>query len=315
MALEEHFSKELLESQGRKEGVILKYDESLWFYHRGRGGPFDSFRTNPIEPFRVKKILQNKRLSKDWEIATGLLRGFGNGTLTASQVFDAELWGKYYAVASMWGGWHSIRWRNIRFYYNPITGKLEPIAFDEQLEYFKRKSIEPTSNKALLSAAIIGSDPELKSFYEATLIKLEKEAREGITEEWVRPIQNRNLRILHKEYPLLGGINLFGMAESVAASLARSRDHYNYQVILWANLIKDKTGDYLEIHNPLPHSVIISSINLIGENGEGIKFDPASPLKLPLKLLPTPKKTIPRIFKIFYSCFNGCSCNVYMYNR
>ena len=56
MAVEEHFSKELLESQGRKEGVILKYDESLWFKPRGRGGPFDSFRTNLIETFRKNKI-------------------------------------------------------------------------------------------------------------------------------------------------------------------------------------------------------------------------------------------------------------------
>ena len=29
MAFEEHFSKELLESQGRKESVILKFDDSL----------------------------------------------------------------------------------------------------------------------------------------------------------------------------------------------------------------------------------------------------------------------------------------------
>jgi len=301
MALEEHFSKELLESQGRKESVILKYDESIWMNNTVFREPFNNFRTNLIEPFRKRTVLNNKRLTKDWGIATSLLRGFGNGTLTASQVFDAELWGKYYAVASVWGGMHSIVWRNIRFYYNPITGKLEPIAYDEQLHYFKRRPMEPTSKKTLFPAAIIQSDPELKSFYEATLSKLEKEAREGITEEWVRPIQNRNLRILHKEYPLLGGVNLFGMVESVSASLARSRDHYNYQSILRAYLIKDKAGDYLEIHSPLPHSVIISSIDLIGENGEGIKFDTTSPLKLPLKLLPTPLKTIPRILKIFYS--------------
>ena len=138
MAVEEHFSKELLESQGRKESVILKYDESLWFKPRGRGGPFDFFRTNIIETFRQNKIYASKRLSKDLKIATGLLRGFSNGTLSSAQVFDPELWGKYYAVASVWGAWHSIQWRNIRFYYNPITAKLEPIAFDEQLNYFKR---------------------------------------------------------------------------------------------------------------------------------------------------------------------------------
>ena len=60
MALEEHFSKELLESQGRKESVILKFDESLWFHHRGREGPFDHFRTNPIKSYQTKKILKSK---------------------------------------------------------------------------------------------------------------------------------------------------------------------------------------------------------------------------------------------------------------
>ena len=302
MAVEEHFSKELLESQGRKEGVILKYDESLWFKPRGRGGPFDSFRTNPIVPFRKNKISKSKNLSKELKIATGLLRGFTNGTLHASQVFDAELWGKYYAVASIWGGWHSIQWRNTRFYYNPITAKLEPIAYDEQLKYFKRHSFEPTRNKVPLPAAIIGGDPQVKYFYEKTLVKLHKEAKEKITEEWVRPLQNRNLRILHKEYPLLGGINFFGLDKIAGQSLSRSKSHYQYSVILRAYSVEDESGSFLEISNPLPHSVIISSIYLVNKkNKDTIKFISSSPLALPFKILPTPKLTIPKINKLYYS--------------
>jgi len=302
MAIEEHFSKELLESQGRKEGVILKYDESLWFKPRGRKGPFDSFRTNPIEAFRKNKISKSKNLSKDLKIAIGLLRGFSNGTLNAAQVFDAELWGKYYAVASIWGGWHSINWRNTRFYYNPITAKLEPIAYDEQLRYFKRDSYDPTSNKVPLPAAIIGGDPQVKFFYEKTLVKLQKEAKEKITEEWVRSLQNRNLRILHKEYPLLGGINFFGLAKTASESLRRSKSHYQYSVILRAYSVQDESGSFLEISNPLPHSVIISSIYLVNKkNKDTIKFISSSPLALPFKILPTPKGTIPKINKFYYS--------------
>ena len=302
MAVEEHFSKELLESQGRKEGVILKYDESLWFKHRGAGGPFDSFRTNPIEPFRKNNISKSKNLSKDLKIATSLLRGFSNGTLDVAQVFDAELWGKYYAVASIWGGWHSINWRNTRFYYNPITAKLEPIAYDEQLRYFKRDSYEPTSNKVPLPAAIIGGDPQVKFFYEKTLVKLQREAKEKITEKWVRPLQNRNLRILHKEYPLLGGINFFGLAESASESLNRSKRHYQYSVILRAYSVEDESGSFLEISNPLPHSVIVSSIYLVNRKNKGaIKFISSLPLVLPFKIPPTPKKTIPKVNKFYYS--------------
>ena len=76
MALEEHFSKELLESQGRKESVILKYDESIWMNNTVFREPFNNFRTNLIEPFRKRTVLKNKRLTKDWGIATSLLRGF-----------------------------------------------------------------------------------------------------------------------------------------------------------------------------------------------------------------------------------------------
>ena len=38
--------------------------------------------------------------------------------------------GRFLAVAEMWGAWHVLRWHNIRFYVNPVTLKLEPIAFD-----------------------------------------------------------------------------------------------------------------------------------------------------------------------------------------
>ncbi|MDH3702478.1 MAG: CotH kinase family protein, partial [Alphaproteobacteria bacterium] len=46
MALEEHFSKELLESQGRRESVILAFDESLAWEHWGEwkgGHPLSTF--------------------------------------------------------------------------------------------------------------------------------------------------------------------------------------------------------------------------------------------------------------------------------
>ena len=303
MALEEHFSKELLESQGRKESVILKFDESLWFHHRGREGPFDHFRTNPIKSFRTNKILKSKTLSNDLDVATGLLRGFSKGDLSSSQVFDAELWGKYLAVASAWGGWHSIRWRNIRLYYNPIKAKFEPIPFDEQLNYSKRKSVYPTSKHNVFSGSIFAGDPNIKKTYEETLARIEKDATEGIVEKWAGPIINKNLRILQKEYPLLGGFELFGLAQSASDSLNNSKTHYNYRVILRSYLVKDQLGKYLEISNPLPHPVTISSIYWVEKKtGSKIKFNPTNSLiTYPIKLLPTPKLTIPKTIKHYYS--------------
>lgn len=304
MACEEHFSKELLESQKRKESVILKFNEGLLFYDRA--GPFDNFMTSDIKAFRSNKIKNSKTLSKDLEMATSLLRGFANGTLSTSQVFDVDLMGRYMAVSSVWGAWHPMRWRNIRFYYNPITARLEPIGYDAHLPYFKRASVEPV-NKNPFGAAVMESDPEIRPYYEATLKKLKREAREGITKKWALPIQKRSLRILHKEYPLLGGINLFGLERAASESLKRSQAALTrYQEILKAHLIESEAGDYLEIVNPLPHQIIISSIKWVNKKtGERINFNTAPALKYPIRVLRTPKQTIPRSIKLYFSNFES----------
>lgn len=298
MAFEEHFSKELLESQGRKESVILKFDESLWFFNKV--GPFDNYMNNLIKPFRSNRISKSKGLSRDLKTATGLLRGFANGTLSSSQVFDVELMGRYLAVSSVWGAWHPLRWRNIRFYYNSITAKLEPIAYDAHLPYFKRKPVEPSHKP--FAAALFESDLEIRPFYEDTLKKLKNEAEKGITEEWVRPIQNRNLRILHKEYPLLGGINLFGMAEAASQSLNESKATLErYRKILTVHLIKDKKGNYLELVNHLPQKIFITRMERIDrKTGERIALNITPSLKYPFSLPRTPTRTAPQTKKIFF---------------
>ena len=103
------------------------------------------------------------------------MRGFSNGDLSSSQVFDADLWGKYLAISSAWGGWHSIRWRNIRLYYNPIKSKFEPIPFDEQLNYSKRKLVIPTGKSNVFSGSIFAGSPEIK-----------KSLRGNLSADWER---------------------------------------------------------------------------------------------------------------------------------
>ena len=88
MALEEHFSKELLESQGRRDGVILKFDESIvWLAEseasKGRGfeGVYDNYKNATIKPFRLNRIKSSKKLTTELKSATRLLRAFVDGTL------------------------------------------------------------------------------------------------------------------------------------------------------------------------------------------------------------------------------------------
>ena len=46
------------------------------------------------------------------------------------EVFDLRKMAKYYALNDIGGLRHSFNWHNQRFYYDPISERLEHIAFD-----------------------------------------------------------------------------------------------------------------------------------------------------------------------------------------
>lgn len=105
MALEEFFAKELLEFQHRREGVIVRFDESLVWDARdsasggtvGWHGAFDDYRSAPVDAFGSSKIAESPQLSKQLRVAEGLLKGFASGRLTAAEVFDVPQLGRFIA--------------------------------------------------------------------------------------------------------------------------------------------------------------------------------------------------------------------------
>lgn len=154
-AVEESFTENLLEAQGRREGIILKFDEDTmwdnWASFRSVGG--ESFMLDAqdaglflvmdddsadITIFRSSRVEANEVLEAEAETAVSRLRAFQKGELKASGVFDVGKLGKYFAITDLWAAEHGTAWHNIRFYYNPVTTLLEPIAYDANpLTYFK----------------------------------------------------------------------------------------------------------------------------------------------------------------------------------
>ncbi|MDF1516151.1 MAG: hypothetical protein P1S60_20245, partial [Anaerolineae bacterium] len=82
--------------------------------------------------FQTSKIRSQHNLLNQRETAIGQLRGYNEGYLPYSAVFDVETTAKFFALTDVWGANHALQWHNLRYYYNPITAKLEPIAFDTQ---------------------------------------------------------------------------------------------------------------------------------------------------------------------------------------
>jgi hypothetical protein len=134
-ALEESFGKELLENNQRREGPILKFDESLLFDKRktSRGDKIkeiDLFYSADIISFTTTKLFADETLKNNFLSGRNMLAALRNGAVRFSDVFDVPRAAKTFAILEIINAFHAIRWKNCRFYYNPVTNKLELIAYN-----------------------------------------------------------------------------------------------------------------------------------------------------------------------------------------
>ena len=129
-ALEEHFDQRLLENNRRRSGPILKFNERLFWANQHREYLNDNaYFTSLIDGFELNRIQRDPALRALFDDAVTLLTAFRRGELPADQVFDVDVMGRYYAISDLTGS-HHMNFHNLRFYFNPLTAKFEPIAFD-----------------------------------------------------------------------------------------------------------------------------------------------------------------------------------------
>jgi hypothetical protein len=280
MALEEHFSKELLESNGRREGVIVRFDESLVWeandgFSGGWCGAFDSYLNAPIDAFQSAKVRKSVRLGNEYAIAVGILRGFNGGFMQASEVFDAELLGKYLAVAELWGAKHAVRWHNLRLYLNPISLRLEPISFDADL----RKNFDKF-NKNLVVAQqepmviAILKDPKIFKVYRETIQMLAREILAGgRLQEKLEIAEQKYLADLRREFYLLEKYPRNKLKERAKYLLTLGENSFSEDkkttqsspTLIHVNTIRGSNGrPILELENTIPYGVEVVPVKLYG---------------------------------------------------
>jgi len=142
MALEESFDKILIENNKKREGIILGFDEDLFWKEKEQIGRLDldnsaldykgpsSFQNAPVKVYNENKVLSDPKLLKQFNIAKDLIEGLKDKRYKISEVFDIDKLSTYVALANLFGCDHALVWHNLRIYYNPITNKLEPVSFD-----------------------------------------------------------------------------------------------------------------------------------------------------------------------------------------
>lgn len=170
-AVEEGFAKELLESQQRREGVIVRYAEDLVWraraFYDDQVIPPGIERFYIVDEFNAGRVRASPALQAQRTAAVGLLRGLWDGNLTAPEVFDMETMAKFLALSDLWSAPHGLIWHNLRYYYSPVTGRLEPISFDSD-----PFSPELDFAQVGLPASAFYDDPYLQSAYARELWRM-----------------------------------------------------------------------------------------------------------------------------------------------
>ena len=136
-ALEESFGKELLEHNQRREGPILKFDESQLIRDSVTMEDEEIIRLQPeifntagILRFNTSKVFESDALKKQFFTARSLLSDLRAGKKELSEVVDVERAARLFAMMNIIGSGHALRWKNIRFYYSPVSSRIELIAYN-----------------------------------------------------------------------------------------------------------------------------------------------------------------------------------------
>ncbi|KEI72852.1 CotH kinase family protein [Endozoicomonas elysicola] len=209
MLLEQAFGQNLLATNNRTEGLIVRLDlldESI----DSQGQRLRELKPRVIQR---KKILKKEEMARQRLIALALISDFINDKRPASDVFDVEKLGQYLATVDIWGAWHALTWNNWRWYYNPHTARLEPIQSDVAVSPARHFWLMKQPSKHSLISKKMLSDPKVSKSHERALQHLKKVIDSGSLFEKLEDVQKKYSRMLHASVPFLGQYNFQLMKE------------------------------------------------------------------------------------------------------
>ena len=117
-AVEEAFSKELIERQYKRNGPIITLIDQIGEYFPNIKYEMHSenywISNHPNLTKRVFNILNN----------------FRGKTFNINNHFDIDKWAKYFAIMDLTGAYHGSLIKSVKLFYDPVSGLFEPIGYD-----------------------------------------------------------------------------------------------------------------------------------------------------------------------------------------
>jgi hypothetical protein len=212
-AVEEHFGQHVLKRNNRPKGAIIRWNPNLYWEGRIDGyhkiylsEEYSSYQSSFAEPYDKGMVIKDKEILENYEIAAGQLEMFRTGKLKTSEVFDVEKMAKFHAIIDLVGGQHSLDWSDVKFYYNSVTEKIEPVGY-ESFSIRETNSIAGQINPEKYEGVELNYHAQLFSdpvFFESYIRNLERIADEKYLNEFYEKIESKfkqKIGIVAKEWP------------------------------------------------------------------------------------------------------------------
>jgi hypothetical protein len=175
--LEELFDKRLIENNRQREGLILKL-------------------LQPLKIYDEKKLLLDPSTKQSVHLIKQLFESIIQGDLRPKQLFDYDKMSRFLALVKLIGGEHALFVDNIRFYFNPITAKLEPIG----REFNIKTNVDVNIFRDKLYKRFL-DDPEFVKLYVQQLYRLSKpNYLDTFFSKYELELQKAE-RIIHRQLP------------------------------------------------------------------------------------------------------------------
>lgn len=285
MAVEEHCAPELIDHNRRKGPVIVKYDETMLFWG------LDDHREVSVQAFGERRLLADPVAREQVARATDLLRGFIDGLLPASAVFDLERLAGYLAAAELWGSWHGLRWHNTRFHYDPQTDRLEPIGYDANLQM--RRPVDWT---VVTEEPVVRHMLEDDAVFQAFLRRLRALCDAVLDGDLVQRLQTAEaalLASLQREFWLLEPFPFEELRERATFHRGLLPERMRAQpggligpLAVRAYLTEQSGLPVLDLFHGGGEPVTVTALRWVTRDGSGasVPFRPRDPAALPLRL-------------------------------
>jgi len=204
-AFEEHFGKNFC-AKRNLNGFVIRYEEKGFWQNKNQSesSSKQAFMEAGIDTYNTKHIVSDTSMLYSHLLATGILDEIRSASSLNPIYFNVEKLAMYFALSDLLSGQHALVWHNLRFYMDPITQRLEPIAFDGDLngiteELAIRQSLDDPTHWSFKNKCF--QSYHFKLAYEAALTKVTGHHYVDDLLKAFKPILDKNQNILNWEFP------------------------------------------------------------------------------------------------------------------